>query len=120
MRTLTEETVTALKGWAKYHAALFVQDNEDGPAVARKRETGGAGELVTVKHFSRDWIMLQFFNFTYKDEFEFIVQDFKARLGAADLADFVARLSQFPPRSDDVFMKLLDEKRPAGYQAKDS
>lgn len=118
MRTLTPETIEALKGWAQHHAAMFVADRTDGQMVERTKFTTGRkeGEPITVRQFSRGWIMLQFFNFTYKDEFEFIVQDFKTHLGAAALADFEARLAQFPPRSDETFRQMLEEMRPAGYQ----
>lgn len=122
MRTLTAETIVALQGWAKHHAAMFLEDKQDGEVVQRTKFTTGAkeGEPVTVRRFSRDWIMLQFHNFTFKDEFDFIVREFRNLLGAAALADFEARLAQFPPRSDEMFKRMLDEKRPAGYEPKEA
>jgi hypothetical protein len=122
VRTLTPQTIKTLDGWTQHHAALFIQDKQDGPTVERTKFTKGrkVGEPVQVKHFSRDWIMLQLFNITYKDEFEHIVAAFRQRLGAADLADFEARLAEFPSRSDESFRAMLEEMRPAGYQPKEA
>lgn len=119
-RELTPETIEALQGWSKHHAALFIEDKTDGELVTRVKFTKGAkeGDTVQVKRFSREWIMLQFYNFTFKDEFDFIVQDFKRHLGSAALSDFQARLSQLPSRSDETFARLLEEKQPAGYTPK--
>ena len=113
-RELTAETVAALKGWAKENAALFIQDRVDGQVVQRSR----GGKIVDVRRSSRDWIMLQFYNMTFKDEFDFIIQEFKGHLGAAALNDFELRLAKLEPRTDAVFQQMLDEKRPAGYQPK--
>lgn len=121
MRTLQPDTIEALKGWAKHHAALFIEDRQDGEVVDRGKYVYPRrmdAERVSIRRFSRDWIMLQFYNFTYKDEFEFIVSEFRGKLGTADLADFETRLSAFPARSDEAFAALLDEKRPAGYTPK--
>lgn len=115
MRELTAETVAALKDWAKHHAAMFIEDRQDGEAVERRKDSGGEGERINVRRFSRDWIMLQLFNITFKDEFEFIVGEFRQLLGAAALSDFEARLAGFPARSDAVFAALLEAKRPDGY-----
>lgn len=119
-RELTPETVEALRGWAKHHAAMFIENREDGPLVTRTKFTKGAkeGELVEVRHFSRDWIMLQFFNFTFKDEFELIVGEFRKLLGPDALADFNARIARLPSRSDETFARLLHEKQPAGFHPK--
>lgn len=123
MRTLTPDTIDALKGWAKHHAAMFVEDKTDGELVDRSRFTDGhkGGKVpVTLHRFSRDWVMLQLHNMTYKDEFEFVVEEMKQHLGKAALADFEARVSQFPPRSDEAFARVLEEMRPAGYAPKES
>lgn len=121
MRALTDDTIKALTGWAQHHAAMFTADRQDGPEVNR-RVDHGAGEYTGIKlrQFSRDWIMLQFHNFTFKDEFEFIVARFRALLGPEPLAEFERRLAEFPPRSDEAFARLLDEKCPAGYQPKEA
>lgn len=121
MRALPEDTIKALDGWAKHHAGMFLADRQDGPVVNRRVDHGG-GEYtgLTMRQFSRDWIMLQFHNFTYKDEFDHIVGRFRSLLGAEALADFEARLAQFPPRSDEAFAALLEQKRPAGYQPKEA
>lgn len=66
--------------------------------------------------FNRDWIMQQFYNFTYKDEFEHLVKGAREQMGPAALADFDARVAKLEPRSTAVFHRLLAEKRPAGYR----
>lgn len=66
--------------------------------------------------YDRAWVMQQFYNFTFKDEFEFLVEEVKTHLGPVALADFEGRVSQLEPRSDEVFFDLLEQKRPVGYE----
>lgn len=117
MRTLTPDTIVALKGFAQHYAAMFVADKQSGPSITMTKYTTGrkTGEPVIVKKHSRDWIMVELFNLTYKDEFEFVVREFRQHLGPAVLEDFETRLAQFPTRSDTTFKAMLDEMRPAGY-----
>lgn len=119
MRQLTAETIAALDGWAKHHAAMFLEDRQSGELVDRAFDHGAGNKTpVQVARFSRDWIMLQFHNFTFKDEFDHIVAQFRRLLGPDALADFERRLAAFPARSDETFARLLQEKRPAGYTPK--
>lgn len=94
MRTLTDDTKATLDGAAKDYAAWFLADKG---------------------RFDRDWVMKQFYNFTFKDEFEYLVAALKRHLGADPLADFEARVAKLEPRTDAVFAELLEQKRPAGY-----
>jgi hypothetical protein len=97
IRTLDTATLDRA---AQDYAAWFVQD---------------AGK------FNRDWVMQQFYNFTFKDEFEYLGAAIKQHLGPVPLADFEARLNVLlteHPRSDEVFHRLLEEKRPVGYTPK--
>lgn len=96
---------------AKYYAGLFLADKQDGPVVTRTQFTAGRkeGMPVSVRQFSRAWVMLQFFNFTFKDEFEYIVAAVRQHLGTKPLADFDAELARFPPRTDEMFQRMLAE-----------
>ncbi len=61
----------------------------------------------------RPWLMKEFWKFTYKDEFLYLIDAVRSHLTGADLDDFnaeVARLAQDEPRSDAVFHKLLADK----------
>ena len=68
--------------------------------------------------FDRAWVAKQFYNFTYKDEFLYMVNAIKNHLGPSAIADLDARLAEFPVRSDEVFHQLLELKRPRGYTPK--
>jgi hypothetical protein len=96
---------------AKYYAGLFLADKKDGPIARRTRFTTGRKEgiPVSVRQFSREWVMLQFFNFTFKDEFDYIVAAVRQHLGPKPLADFDAELAKFPPRTDEMFQRMLSE-----------
>jgi hypothetical protein len=96
---------------AKYYASVFVQDRKDGPVVNRTRYTTGRkeGEPTTVQQFSREWVMLQFFNFTFKDEFDYIVAAVRQQLGPDPLAVFNAELAKFTPRTEEMFQQMLAE-----------
>lgn len=70
--------------------------------------------------FDRAWVMKQFYNFTFKDEFEFIRDKVRGMLAGDPLAAFEAELAKLDPRSDAVFAALLEQKRPAGYTPKEA
>lgn len=86
-RELKTET---LKAAAKHYAGLFLRDAEP---------------------FPRAWVMREFHNFTFKDEFEYLINAIRGQLGPDALADFEARgKSVFDPRSDKLFAELLANK----------
>ncbi len=59
----------------------------------------------------REWVMQNFFRADYKDEFEYLLPKFKARLGPDSLAEFEKdAMERFTPRSDTVFAELLSNK----------
>lgn len=111
-RTLTPETIAALDLWAADNARLFKQDP---PGQVRRDPTVPGGKRIVL---DRDWIVQQMYNFTFKDEHEYIVARFREHLAgdSASLAAFDAMAAaKFTPRSDEVFRQLLEQKRPAGY-----
>ncbi|QEX18491.1 hypothetical protein FRZ44_37980 [Hypericibacter terrae] len=94
----------------------------DTETLARAAKDYAAWFLRDEGRMNRDWVMLQFYNFTYKDEFDFLAAEIRQHLGPAALADFddrIAKLRADHPRSDEVFHRLLEEKRPAGYMPKE-
>lgn len=115
MRTLLPETKAALDQWAADNAKLFAQD----PAgVVRKDPNAPGGKRIIL---DREWIVQQMYNFTFKDEHEYVVAAFRGLLAddPSSLAAFDAMAAaKFTPRSDEVFAALLEEKKPAGYVAK--
>lgn len=59
----------------------------------------------------REWVMQSFYKADYKDEFNYILGKFKARLGPEALAEFEAEAAErFTPRDDGMFHGLLAEK----------
>jgi hypothetical protein len=61
--------------------------------------------------FDRDFVMQQFFNFTFKDEFAYVLAAIKGELGSTALNDFERRAKEiFKPRKDQVFEDLLAER----------
>jgi hypothetical protein len=87
--TRTLETPT-LDAAARYYAGLFLADSG---------------------RFDRNWVMKQFYNFTFKDEHEYLVGRIKGELGSTALADFERRAGGvFAPREDKVFAELLATK----------
>lgn len=113
MRNLTPETVAALDGWAADHAKIFAAD----PAGQVRRDADGTKHII----LDREWIVQQMYNFTFKDEHDYIVAAFRGHLvdDPVSLAAFDAMaVAKFTPRSDEVFAALLEEKKPAGYVAK--
>lgn len=87
MRALKTKT---LDGAAKYYAGLFFSDRG---------------------RFNREWVMGQFYNFTFKDEFDYIQDQIKQILGTQSKADWNSgALSRFSDRTDEVFEGLLKQK----------
>lgn len=87
MRALDTQT---LDNAARYYAGLFIADR-------------GAR--------NRDWVMGQFYNFTFRDEFDFVATSLKNCLSPQGAADFNAlAAARFTPRTDEVFESLLREK----------
>ncbi len=88
---------TTLDGAARHYAAMFLQPE-------RKN---AAGRFVTGPAYIRQ----DFFNFTYKDEFTYLMEGIRQHLGKAALVEFdeLAKAT-FTPREDEVFEALLAEK----------
>lgn len=81
---------STLDAAARHYAGLFLADT--GPK-------------------NRDWVMAQFHNFTFKDEFDYIVDAMKQRLGRQPLADFNSLAAlRFTHRLDSTFEELLASK----------
>lgn len=95
-RTLDIPTLDAA---AKYYAGLFVLDSG--------------------KH-DRDWVMGQFHNFDFMDEFGYLIDAVRDELGKNPRGAFDARIGKLAkdkPRSEKVFEKLLADRlaiTPAG------
>lgn len=84
----------ALNGYAKQWAVWYIQGYQTGNAETRKR----------------DWLIQEFYNFTYKDEFEYLEARVRKHLTDEDLAEFnkeIAKLKKDSPRSDEVFAQEL-------------
>lgn len=98
------DTVTLI-GAADHYAKEFPKATVINPNT--KRKVGGQG-----------YVIQDFYNFTFRDEFDFLVQRIKEKLSQDDLEEFERiEKDQFEPRRDDVFEKLLLEKlaiNPAG------
>lgn len=65
------------------------------------------------KPFDRDYVMRQFWQFTFKDEFEHMIKAVRSNLGPGPLKNFDARVSVLKakdPRTDKVFHGLLADK----------
>lgn len=85
-RQIDERT---LEDAGRYYAAQFTGGNEQ----------------------RREWVMRQFFNFTYRDEHAFVLAAAKDFLGRKALPDFENMADRvFAPRDPAVFEKLLREK----------
>lgn len=97
----------ALDGWVKDHIPYFIRDE----GVVAKNADGSKRIIL-----DREWVVQQMYNMTFKDEHEYIVAKFRAGLDAEHLAIFDNMAAAiFTPRSDEVFLQLLNEKRPDGY-----
>ena len=59
----------------------------------------------------REWVMQSFYKADFKDEFEYLLPKFKARLGPDSIAEFEADAAErFTPRSQETFEKVLSDK----------
>jgi len=61
----------------------------------------------------RDFLIQEFYKFTFKDEFEYLIEAVSSRLDGGDLATFseaVVDLTKNLPRSTEVFHGLLADK----------
>lgn len=57
------------------------------------------------------YVLQDFYNFTFRDEFDHLNEAIKGWLGGKALADFEAKTKEvFAPRSDKVFAELLKER----------
>lgn len=89
MRNLDHHAET-FKGAVEFYAGLF---------------------LMNRGVMDRDWVMGQFYDFTFDDEFEAMKELMRGQLGSAALDDFEQRASGiFTPRSEVVFHGLLADK----------
>ena len=96
MRALNTAT---LDGAAKNYAAAFGR-----PDLPHKRVEGRFTDGPT-------YVMEDFYRFDFKDEFEYLVEGIRARMGPATLAEFDAlAASKFTPRSDETLADMLREK----------
>ena len=85
---------------AKHYAAEFIQPDQLSPAPSSTTFTRGPR-----------YVMQDFFNFTYEDEFTYLTEKFQSKLGSESLNSF-AELSKdnFKSRSEKTFHKLLAER----------
>ncbi len=61
--------------------------------------------------YGREWALQSLFRADYKDEFEYLLPKFKARLGPDSLAEFEKEaMERFTPRSQETFEKILADK----------
>jgi hypothetical protein len=86
-----------LNGAAGYYASLFMGNRPP---------------------YDRDFVMREFFKFTFKDEFDYLVDATRDQLGKAARADFDKMAAKvFKPRSKKMLADLLETKlaiTPAG------
>ncbi len=95
-RTLDTTTLDmAACAWA-FHFALPTTYSKRNPEIAI------AG---------REWALQSLYMADFKDEFEHLIEKFRAQLGPEPLADFERVVAKrYTPRSDEVFAELLAEK----------
>ena len=89
------ETAT-LDGAARFYAGEMMQPDRKS----------GAGNFVG----GPGLVKQDLYNFTYKDEFDYIVKNMKGWLGKAALTEFEAMVKEFAPREDKVYAAMLKEK----------
>ena len=83
---------------ARHYAGEWLRPNRKSPSG--KVFVGGP-----------EYVLQDFYNFTFKDEFAYLLENIKDWLGAAALEDFENKaLDVFTPRSDKDFAKLLKER----------
>lgn len=93
MRTLDTKTLDAA---ALHYAVEFMKP--DVKSLSGRRFVGGAS-----------YVMQDFYNFDFKDEFEYLLEGIRGNLGANQLARF-NRMADFDPRHQDDFEAILAEK----------
>jgi len=94
-RTRTLDTAT-LDAAAKHYAVEFLRPDVKHP--------NGKGKFIK----GPAYVMQDFFNFFYKDEFEYLLTKIRGQLGPDTLAEFNALAAEkFTPRDDAVLAKLL-------------
>ncbi len=66
-------------------------------------------EHVAVR--GREWVLQNFYNLFFKDDFDYLLNAIKAHLGPATLVEFEKEAAvRYTPRDDAVFASLLAEK----------
>lgn len=96
--TRTLDTAT-LDGAARYFAAEFLRPDRPHPRD-KARFSGGPS-----------FVMQNFYNFEFKDEFDYMLQRAHEYMGSKAKAEFDALAKKtFTPREDSVFENLLTEK----------
>lgn len=94
-----ELNTATLDGAAKYFAVEFLKPDVKHPRVEGKFIGG------------RALVMQDFYNFTFKDEFEYLLTAIRGQLGPDAVAEFNALAAErFTPRDDAVLAKLLATK----------
>lgn len=89
-----------LSNAARDYAGQFLLPTIANPFNRNFAPTGGRG-----------WVLNSMFNFHFKDEFDFIINEIKQHLGPKAQKDFdEAAAKQFTPRSDDEFRKQLADR----------
>lgn len=95
-RTLDTNTLDIA---AKHLAAEFLRPDVPSPHTEGKFIAG------------RAYVMQDFYNFTYKDEFEYLLNAIRGQLGPDAVAEFDAVAKEkFTPRDDAVLVDLLADK----------
>ncbi len=95
-RSLNTKT---LSGAAKHYAAELLREDRPHPTI-EGRFLGGPS-----------YVMRNFFNFTFMDEFDFMFETIRGQLGPDTLRDFdKAAKDRFEPRSKEVLAQMLLEK----------
>jgi len=96
MRTI--DTVT-MSNAASHYASEFLRPDVMHRAVEGKFVSG------------KSYVMQDFYNFTFKDEFEFMLEAIRGRMGSITLQEFNKMVdNHFGPRSQDEFEQLLADK----------
>ncbi len=87
-----------LDGAARHYAAEWMRPDRRTPSG--KRWLGGQA-----------YVLQDFHNFTFKDEYEYVLDGMRGWLGSRAIAEFeAAGKEHFSPRDDTVFAALLREK----------
>lgn len=97
-RQLDEKTLNSA---ARHYAAEFMRP---GPSIPHSHVPG---KWIR----GREYVMQDFYNFTFKDEFEHLLKAVRKALGSGPLAEFDALAAErFAPRSDEILETLLRER----------